>query len=189
MIAPGVRHEPFETTRRHPPLFALLGAHGGSGAGTLARLWAPAVDADRRWPASTATTQRVIVVAREHMAGISAAATVLRQADSGAIPEGVEVHGLVTVAARPGKSPKDVLRYASTVSELVPSWWRVGWVDQLLSVLPTDLPTWEPGDEVQLTRRSGTDLASVPGAIAQTGLDIINYFAGVRAAHTEKEIA
>jgi len=166
-----------------------MGAHGGSGAGTLATMWAPAVDTQGLWPANQSSTQRVIVVAREHMVGIAAAAAVLRQADAGQIPPGVEVHGLVTVAARPGKSPKEVRRFAATIAELVPVWWQIGWVDELLSALPGDLPVWTPGDAVQVTRRSSTGLATVPSAIAQTGLAIATHFADTRAALTEKEFA
>ncbi|GAC62349.1 MULTISPECIES: DUF6668 family protein [Gordonia] len=189
MIVRDVRRTPLPVSRQFPPLFALMGAHGGSGAGTLAAMWAPAADSDGQWPGDPSTTQHVIVVAREHMAGIAAAAEVLRQADAGQAPAGVQVHGLVTVAARPGKTPKDVRRYAATVAELVPAWWQVGWVDELISALPADLPMWTPGDPVQITRRSGTDLATVPGAIAQTGLDIVTYFADVRSALTQKENA
>lgn len=189
MTGPGILRDPLPVDRQFPPLFALMGAHGGSGAGTLAAMWAPAVDTGGLWPGNPATTQRVIVVAREHMAGIAAAATILRQADAGQAPAGVEVHGLVTVAARPGKTPKDVRRYAATVSELVPSWWQVGWVDHLLSVLPRDLPMWTPGDLVSTGRRSGAGVADVPQTIARTGLDIATYFAATRAALTEKETA
>ena len=56
-------------------------------------------------------------------------------------------------------------------------------------LLEVYLPVWTPGDAVQVTRRSSTGLATVPSAIAQTGLAIATHFADTRAALTEKEFA
>ncbi|MGB6244610.1 DUF6668 family protein [Gordonia sp. (in: high G+C Gram-positive bacteria)] len=182
-VIDAVRSTPLPTLREFPPLFALVGAHGGSGATTLAAMWAPAADSERQWPASPASTQHVIVVAREHMAGIRAAAQMLRDAEAGRIPAGIEIHGLLTVAAKPGKGSRPVLRYARTIAELAPNHWRIGWVEELLDLLPDELPVWFPGDPVRVGRRTadGT-MATVPSAIAEIGFEISTYFAGIRPA-------
>lgn len=163
-------HHPLPQRGKFPPLFALVGAHGGAGVSTLDRLWAPAVDTDRKWPAHQATTQRVFVVAREHMAGIAAAAELLRAADAGRAPEGVRVCGLVTVAAHPGKAHRDVARYRATVGELVPRTYRIPWLSELIPLLHKQLPEWQPADGAKFTRRSDRgELLTVPGAIALVG--------------------
>lgn len=180
------RSTPYVTDREFPPLFALLGAHGGSGAGTLARMWAPAVDAEHAWPGSPATTQRVVVVCRETMAGISAAAHVLRtQADLA--PSGVSIHGLITVAAKPGARSRDISRYARTVAELVDWHHRIPWAGELVELLPSQLPIWQPGD-TPLARRRWQVFAPpsglpdvVPNPIAEVGEQICKDFAATRA--------
>lgn len=180
------RSEPLPVTGAFPPLFALVGAHGGSGAGTLARMWAPAADTHGCWPASSATTQRVFIVAREHMAGIAAAADLLRAAAEGAVPPGVMVCGLITVAAHPGKAHKDVRRYAGTVGELAPHTYQVPWLKALIPMLPRQLPCWQPSDGVKATRSTEAgELASVPTVIAAVGAQICDDLAADRRASTD----
>ncbi|WP_078113936.1 DUF6668 family protein [Gordonia sp. IITR100] len=182
-----VRTEPLPVTGEFPPLFALMGAHGGAGVSTLATMWAPAADTGRCWPTSPRTTRRVLVVAREHMSGIAAAADVLRAAHEDTAPPGVQVCGLITVAAEPGRASKDVLRYARTVAELAPHSYRVPWVKALIPLLHRQLPTWRPADGVKATRASSDGvLASVPSAIAAVGQQICDDLAADRAAaHSE----
>ncbi|QHN28975.1 DUF6668 family protein [Gordonia pseudamarae] len=183
-----ILHDPLPIEGRFPPLFALLGAHGGSGAGTLARVWAPAVDTNGQWPANPHTTQRVLIVAREHMAGVAAAADLLRAADAGHLPPGVRVHGLVLVAAHPGKPEKSVRRYADTVSELAPHTYRVPWCSAFLSLLPSQLPSWKPSDGIKITKASRDGaLASVPSAIAVVGDQICRDLDATRTISDSEE--
>ena len=164
---------PLPQVGEFPPLIALLGAHGGAGTSTLERLWAPAVDTHRLWPANPATTQRVFVVAREHMAGIAAAAEMLRAAEARQVPEGVRVCGLITVAAHPGRTHRAVARYTSTVAELAPHTYRIPWLGELIPLLHKQLPQWRPADGAKFTRRSERgELATVPGSVASIGQQI-----------------
>lgn len=177
-----VRTEPLPITGEFPPLFALMGAHGGAGTTTLARMWAPAADSGRCWPTSPLTTRRVFVVAREHMSGIAAAADVLRAALDESAPTGVTVCGLITVAAHPGRPSKDVVRYAGTVSELAPHSYRIPWVKSLIPLLHRQLPTWRPADGVKTTQRTADGvIATVPSPIAAVGHQICEDLAADRA--------
>ncbi|MDN2500626.1 hypothetical protein FHY52_28660, partial [Nocardia nova] len=74
-----VRNSPLPVTGAYPPLFAVLGAHGGAGTSTLARWWAHAADTGPAWPGSRVTTQRVVVAARDCLPGLVAAADRLRE--------------------------------------------------------------------------------------------------------------
>ena len=125
-----VRNSPLPATGVFPPLFAVLGAHGGAGASTLARWWAHAADTGLAWPASPATTQRVVIVARDCLPGLVAAADRLREWHAGLAPDGVTVVGLVVIAPRPGRVPVAVRRYRSTVAGLAAAVWSVGWMRQ-----------------------------------------------------------
>lgn len=178
-----VRTEPLPTTGEFPPLFALLGAHGGAGTTTLATMWAPAADTGQRWPTSPLTTRRVLIVAREHMSGIAAAADVLRATADGSAPLGVTVCGLITVAAHPGRPSKDVLRYAGTVSELAPHSYRIPWVKTLIPLLHRQLPTWRPADGIKTTQTTADGvIATVPSPIAAVGHQICEDLAADRAS-------
>lgn len=179
----GVRSEPLPVTGEYPPLFALLGAHGGAGVSTLAAMWSPAADTRQQWPASARTTRRVLVVAREHMTGIAAAADVLRAAHDGLTPPGVSVCGLITVATGPGRPHKDVTRYAGTVAELAPHTYRIPWLKALIPLLHRELPAWKPADGVKVTRSDASGaLASVPSVIASVGQQICEDLAADRTA-------
>lgn len=184
-------HDRLPTTGPWPPLFAVMGAHGGAGASALAAMWAPSADTERRWPAHPDTTQRVFVVAREHMSGIAAAAEVLRSAQAPhLIPEGVQVCGLITVAARPGKPHKDVQRYLGTVSELVSHTYRVPWLPILIPLLHRQLPSWQPSDGVGLTKTTEKgELGTVPSSIASIGNQICNDLAAARTNEAHLALA
>ena len=117
------------------------------------------------------------------MSGIAAAADVLRAAHEGTAPLGVQVCGLITVAAEPGRASKDVLRYARTVAELAPHSYRIPWLKALIPLLHRQLPTWRPTDGVKATRASSDGvLASVPSAIAAVGQQICDDLAADHAA-------
>lgn len=139
------RREPLPVTGPYPPLFAVMGAHGFAGTTTIAQMWAPAADAGTSWPAHPGTTQLVLVCARATMTGLRRAAAVLRAADQA--PPGVVVCGLILTAARPGRTPKEISRYAGTVAELVPHRYDIGFIEPLITHAdPTRLPQWTPGD-------------------------------------------
>ncbi|MBF5000682.1 hypothetical protein IRT45_26440 [Nocardia sp. BSTN01] len=142
-----VRNSPLPVTGAYPPLFAVLGAHGGAGTSTLARWWAHAADIGLAWPASTVTTQRVVVAARDCLPGLTAAADRLREWHAGLTPPGVTVVGLVLVPPRPGRVPMAVRRYRSTVAALVEgAVWSVRWHDELLTHELDDLAAYTPSD-------------------------------------------
>ncbi len=177
------RAEPLPTTAAYPPLFAVLGAHGGAGASTLTRWWVHAADTGRAWPASAATTQRVVVAARECMPGLTAAADRLREWRAHVTPPGVQVVGLVLIAPRPGDVPRTVRRYADTISELVDGIVaRIGWHEQLLGCELDDLAVYTPGDPVapaaRTRRRRRADLReTVPADVARTAAAITDAIA------------
>ncbi|GAB91614.1 hypothetical protein [Gordonia rhizosphera] len=152
-----------------PPLFALVGAAGGVGTTTLARMWGPAADSETRWPAHPETTQWCVLVARLSMAGIDDAAARLRD---DVRPEGLDVFGIVWTPPRPGRIPKEVHRYASTVGELVDHCWRVAWIEDLMLARRDALAPWLPGS---LPDSKHTDLAAGPPlAVCTTGADIVD---------------
>jgi hypothetical protein len=168
------RRDPLPVTGPYPPLFAVMGAHGFAGTTTLAQMWAPAADTGTSWPANRATTQLVIVTARATIAGIRAAANVLRAAERGDIPDGVQVSGLVVVAARPGNRPKEITRYANTVAELVPHRYDVDWFEPLMCAPePHRLPVWTPPRPGELPPPKKAQFPDVvPKQIATVGQQI-----------------
>jgi hypothetical protein len=168
------RTDPLPVTGPYPPLFAVMGAHGFAGTTSLAQMWAPAADTGLAWPANPATTQLVVVTARATLAGIRAAAQILRAAERGETPPGVKVCGLVVVAARPGNCPKEISRYAGTVAELVPHRYDVDWFEPLMcEAEPHRLPSWSPpqlGDPPTSKKARFPDI--VPPNIAAVGQQI-----------------
>lgn len=145
----GMWSGPVEHDKAHPPLLWLLGAHGGAGVSTLAQQIAPAADCGRRWPAVEAgESPFVVIVCRETIAGLSAAHDLLRQYHSGHAGDRVRVVGLVACAHKPGRTPKEILRYRHIIDPLVPARgrWRIDWQDAWPRSALADLPTWTPGD-------------------------------------------
>ncbi|MBF6331805.1 hypothetical protein [Nocardia transvalensis] len=177
-LAP-VRQAPLPTLGPHPPLFAVLGAHGGAGASTLARWWAHSADTGLAWPASPTTTQRVVVAARGCIPGLTAAAERLREWHAGLAPEGVSIVGLVLVAARPGRVPGVVRRYRRTVAELVDGTvWAIGWHDELIVRELDDLAQYTPFDPPPRRRARLTD--AVPADVHFAGSAITTRIAASR---------
>lgn len=173
------RTEPLPTTAAYPPLFAVLGAHGGAGASTLAHWWIHAADTGRAWPAAAASTQRVVVTARECLPGLTAAADRLREWRAHVTPTGVDVVALVLIAARPGDVPRPVRRYADTIADLVDgAVHRIGWHEQLLECELDDLATYAPRDAPPTRRRRRGDLRDqVPADVAAVGAAITDAIA------------
>ncbi|MGQ4618977.1 DUF6668 family protein [Nocardia sp. R7R-8] len=168
-----MRETPLPTTGAHPPLFAVLGAHGGAGTSTLARWWAPAADTGLAWPASPATTQLVIVAARLCMPGLTAAAERLREWHAGLAPDGVQVIGLVLTAARPGKPPAVVRRYRDVVADLAEHVYQIGWHDELVVCELTDLAEYLPFAPAPPRRPRLRE--AVPADVHHAGVQIITH--------------
>ncbi|NKY87569.1 hypothetical protein [Nocardia veterana] len=174
-----VRNSALPVTGPYPPLFAVLGAHGGAGTSTLARWWAHAADTGLAWPANTVTTQRVVVAARDCLPGLVAAADRLREWHAGLTPPAVIVVGLVLVPPRPGRIPQAVRRYRSTVAELVgDAVWPVQWHDELLTHELDELATYAPNDPPP-PRRAHLSVA-VPADVYRAGAAITARIAATR---------
>ncbi|MGW5440540.1 DUF6668 family protein [Nocardia asteroides] len=159
-------------TGPHPPLVAILGAHGGAGASTLAAWWAPAADSGRCWPASTETTQLVVIAARLCLPGLISCAERLREWHADLTPDGVQVLGVVLTAVRPGRVPRPVRRYRAVVEDLAPVVWQIGWHDELLEREPSDLAEFRPFDPLP-PRRTRLDVA-VPVDVHRVGAALID---------------
>lgn len=185
-LAP-VRAAPLPTTGPYPPLFAVLGAHGGAGTSTLARWWAPAADTGLAWPASPRTTQLVVIAARLCLPGLVAAGERLREWHAGATPDGVRVIGLVLTAARPGAVPAVVRRYRSTVAALATEVYEIGWHDELVVTELTELAQFRPTDPAPPRRARLREV--VPADVHRAGTQIITRLAATRqgAAVPESE--
>ncbi|MBB5916876.1 hypothetical protein BJY24_005788 [Nocardia transvalensis] len=174
-----VRTQPLPTTGPYPPLFAVLGAHGGAGTSTLAQWWAHAADTGPAWPANPATTQRVVIAARDCLPGLTAAADRLREWHAGLAPDGVTVLGLVLTAVRPGRVPATVRRYRRTVADLVDdAVWAIGWHDALLVHDLTDLARYTPADPSPPRRAPLTD--AVPADVHHAAAAITSLIAAAR---------
>ncbi|WP_084510469.1 hypothetical protein [Nocardia lijiangensis] len=186
-----VRETPLPITGPHPPLWAVLGAHGGAGASTLARWWAPAADSGLAWPGSPLTTQRVLIAARLCMPGLTAAAERLREYHAGLAPPGVTVIGLALTAARPGKVPAVVRRYRSVVAELAETVYEIDWHDELIVRELTELAQYLPFDPPPPPRRRRPALTeAVPADVHAAGTQIITHLAAtkkVSAAQPDSE--
>src|SRR6266568_1024992 len=147
-----------------PPKYWLLGAHGGAGVSTLARLLPGAADCRRRWPVpAPGETPFVVLVARETVSELAAADALLRQHHAGLAGDS-SIVGLVTVAARPGRTPTVIRRDLSLYSALVWRWWRISWHEHLIQ---QPLPARLRDDD----SRSESD--SVPADIARVGREVL----------------
>ncbi|MEU3010132.1 hypothetical protein [Nocardia asteroides] len=179
------RSEPLPITGAHPPLVAIVGAHGGAGTSTLARWWAPAADCEQRWPASPDTTQRVVIAARLCLPGLIACADRLREWIFGAAPAGVEVIGVVLAAARPGAVPAAVRRYRATIADLTELVWEIGWHNELVERELGELAQFTPFTPAP-PRRSGLTEA-VPADVHRAGSELIAALATSLKTATEEQ--
>ncbi|MFD4351566.1 hypothetical protein ACFWPX_03355 [Nocardia sp. NPDC058518] len=167
----GHRSDPLPTTGAHPPLVAIVGAHGGAGTSTVARWWAPAADCGQCWPGSTVTTQLVVVAARLCLPGLIACAERLREWHAGAAPDGVDIVGVVLTAARPGRIPAPVRRYRAVVEDLTEVVWEIGWHDELVERELSELAVFTPSDPEPPRRSRPPD--AVPADVYRAGSELI----------------
>lgn len=104
-----------------------LGAHGGAGETTLARLLPGSRAAGHAWPVAAGKEERppVMLVARTHAAGLHAAQAAARDWASGDVP--VRLLGLVLIADVPGRMPRALRDLAQLVAGGAPAVWRLPW--------------------------------------------------------------
>lgn len=110
------------------PRLWVIGAHGGAGESTLARVLTGANPTGHRWPASSTTP--VLLVARSSMTGLTAARRAATQWASGAAGT-LSLLGLVVIADAPGRLPRPLAHFADLVGGGVPRIWRWPWIEQL----------------------------------------------------------
>lgn len=103
-----------------------VGAHGGAGTSTMARL-CRGRDAGTAWPLGPRSTS-VVVVARSDMRGLRAAQRVALQWMSGTV-QSVDLLGVVFVADSGGREPKQLKDFRRFVSGGFPNSWFVPWVE------------------------------------------------------------
>lgn len=118
-----------------------VGVHGGAGESTMADLLGGDASG-HRWPLMADSAQRplVVLVARQNARGLDAAARAARDWAAGSWP-GVDLLGLVIIAAAPGKVPKHLRSRTRIVAGGVPRTWMVPWIESLhLTGEATDLP-------------------------------------------------
>lgn len=120
------------------PALWFSSCHGGAGTSTLAALFPFGRSAGRYWPIPEPPGQaRVLLVARTHASGLSAAQAAIRQWAADGLPE-VRLLGLVAIADAPGKLPKPLKELLRLISGGVPRIWNLPWVEALRLGDPPD---------------------------------------------------
>jgi hypothetical protein len=108
-----------------------LGVHGGAGESTLARLFRGTRAAEHRWPVGSPDGAKalVVLVARTSFWGMTAVQGAMREWDQRQRAE-VFVLGLVLIAHRPGRLPKDLLRLQRDLQGATEQMWLVPWCER-----------------------------------------------------------
>jgi hypothetical protein len=106
-----------------------LGAHGGAGETTLEELFSGSRAADRSWPLTAADRPpaRVVLVARTHAHGLTAAQSAIREWAAGDAQ--VLLLGLVLIADAPGRLPHSLRQFADLIAGGVPAVWSLPWIE------------------------------------------------------------
>lgn len=122
------------------PLLWTVGAHGGAGASTWARLL-DAGDADAAWPQHVNPTRAlsVVVCCRSTVAGLRAAQDVAIEWGSGALPG--QLVGLVVGADAPGRLPRELRDQLQITSGAFPHCIFVPWQAQWRFARESDVNT------------------------------------------------
>ena len=157
------------------PGWFFVGAHGGAGTTLLSRItWEEqcfqtsmcqiedppsfGFDAGRAFPnPAEEPTDSVVVVCRTTMAGLARARDVAGQYLAGAVPVGLRILGLITIADQPGRLPRELAAARSVLAGAYAHTWLVPFVPayRMFSGLPTDLlPATHPalGDALAAIR-------------------------------------
>ncbi len=161
-----------------PPAVWLLGAHGGAGVSTLEKMWAPAGDSRRGWPAADATPF-VVIVSRMQVSGLDAAHQLALQHRAQKVGA-CSLLGLVTVAAAPGKPAVSVVRRREIVAAAAGTSWHIDWMPELLSTPLADLATWQPGYTAPAVKRLARPLPPTDAVPASAAGAIEDIFAAAR---------
>ena len=155
---------PILSQRRGAELWC-VGAHGGAGETSFARLVEGWAAAEHGWPqVPDGATAEVVLTARSSMHGLRTAQNAATQWASGLVPD-VNLLGLVIVADAPGRLPRPLRDFAKIVAGGVPRMWSVPWIE-----------SWRLGDDPQLSeaphavRRIVDELRALtrPGAAGTT---------------------
>lgn len=113
-----------------PQPFVWVSAHGGAGATSLALSTTVGLDLVRQWPNPVlGWPSTVAVVCRSNTAGLDAAAELLADAASGAVPD-LDVRALVVVADAPTKVSREIRSRIRELSGTVPLLLQVEWISQ-----------------------------------------------------------
>jgi len=107
-----------------------VGAHGGAGESTLARLFARVAPAGHAWPLAPygRPRPRVVLCARTNFWGMRAAQAAMRDWSAN-YRRHVDVLGLVLVADRPGRLPRPLSDLQHDLDGAAANVWRVPWVE------------------------------------------------------------
>lgn len=174
------------TSRGPAPVVWAVGARGGAGATTLARVCVPFGDAKGVWPAED-KFPFCVVVCRSTRTGLDAAQSAVLQAENGNAG-GCTVLGIVIVADVPGKIPK-VLTQRERVLEDLTKVWCVPYLAGFCEHDPSDLTVWNPTDQSDDEssprrghRKKQHVTEAVPAVIAEVATQI---FRAAYAAHQD----
>ncbi len=133
------------TPRRH----SFVGVHGGAGTTTLATVYG-GHDCGRDWP-GPADPRSVLLVARTHASGLSAAQHTLELFRQRGTPPGLDLDAVVLVADAPGRLPRPLAQRIKAIESVI-GVHRVPWVvDWRLG----DLSGAPPRGTEALTRLTG----------------------------------
>ncbi|MEU8601021.1 DUF6668 family protein [Streptomyces parvulus] len=109
----------------HAPGFSWIGAHGGAGVSTLAGVYGGR-DCGQNWP-GPGDPPSVLLVARTHAAGLTAAGRAVEEFRLGRAPAGVRLDAVVLVADAPGRLPRPLAQRVRLLESAVDVH-RVPWV-------------------------------------------------------------
>ncbi|MFI7406407.1 hypothetical protein ACIBW9_39075 [Streptomyces sp. NPDC049541] len=130
--------------------YSFVGTHGGAGVSTLAAVYG-GHDCGRAWPGPE-DPQSVLLVARTHASGLTAALRTLEVFRLGEAPPGLDLDAVVLVADAPGRLPRPLDRQVRLIESLVDVY-RVPWVSG-----------WRLGDLAGSPPRGTQPLARLMGA-------------------------
>ncbi len=109
-----------------------VGAHGGSGASTLAALVPGSTSVGLAWPRAADASGppvTVVLVARSDANGLLAAQRAVVEWASGSV-DGVRLLALVVVADAPGRLPRPLRQLRRLVGGGAPQCWELPWVEE-----------------------------------------------------------
>lgn len=108
-----------------------LGVHGGAGESTLARLFKGTRAAEHRWPVGSPDGSKalVVLVARTSFWGMTAVQDAMREWDQRQ-RAAVLVLGLVLIAHRPGRLPKNLVGLQRDLQGATEQLWLLPWCER-----------------------------------------------------------